>query len=130
MNKFLNSKKDQTNLIPKLSNTVRLLGEILGLVIKKQEGTSLFNKVENIRILSKASRGHKSKKEISKTLKLSPLSRQIEDNKSTGSQSDSVERGEEVDMDHVVFTSCVLSIHEKKTLMQKHGGMEFGKHFT
>ena len=67
MNKFLKSKNNQTNLIPKLSNTVRLLGEILGLVIKKQEGTSLFNKVENIRILSKASRGHKNKKEISKT---------------------------------------------------------------
>ena len=67
MNKFLKRKINQTNLIPKLSNTVRLLGEILGLVIKKQEGTSLFNKVENIRILSKASRGHKNKKEISKT---------------------------------------------------------------
>ena len=66
MNKFLKNKKNQTNLIPKLSNTVRLLGEILGLVIKKQEGTSLFNKVENIRILSKASRGRKNKKEISK----------------------------------------------------------------
>ena len=66
MNKILKKKNNQTNLIPKLSNTVHLLGEILGLVIKKQEGTSLFNKVENIRILSKASRGNKNKKEINK----------------------------------------------------------------
>ena len=66
MNKFLKEKNNQNNLIPKLSNTVHLLGKILGLVIKKQEGTSLFNKVENIRILSKASRGHKNKKEINK----------------------------------------------------------------
>ena len=50
MNKSLKRKNNQTDLIPKLSNTVRLLGEILGLVIKKQEGTSLFNKVENIEI--------------------------------------------------------------------------------
>ena len=66
MNKFLKRKNNQTNLIPELSNTVRLLGEILGLVIKEQEGTSLFNKVENIRILSKESRGRKNKKEINK----------------------------------------------------------------
>ena len=66
MNKHLKRKNKTTNLIPKLSNTVHLLGKILGLVIKKQEGTSLFNKVENIRILSKASRGNKNKKEINK----------------------------------------------------------------
>ena len=66
MNKYLKKNNNQTNLIPKLSNTVRLLGEILGLVIKKQEGSSLFNKVENIRVLSKASRGNKNKKEIGK----------------------------------------------------------------
>ena len=66
MNKHLKRKNKPTNLIPKLSNTVHLLGKILGLVIKKQEGTSLFNKVENIRILSKASRGNKNKKEIRK----------------------------------------------------------------
>ena len=34
------------NLSPTLSKTVHLLGEILGLVIKEQEGFSLFNKVE------------------------------------------------------------------------------------
>ena len=66
MNKHLKRKNKTTNLIPKLSTTVHLLGKILGLVIKKQEGTSLFNKVENIRILSKASRGNKNKKEINK----------------------------------------------------------------
>ena len=69
MNKHLKIINNQTNLIPKLSKTVHLLGKILGLVIKKQEGTSLFNKVENIRILSKASRGRKNKKEISKAFK-------------------------------------------------------------
>ena len=69
MNKFLKNKKNQTNLIPKLSNTVHLLGKILGLVIKEQEGASLFNKVENIRVLSKASRGNKNNKEINKIFK-------------------------------------------------------------
>jgi len=66
MSKFLKRKNIPTNLIPKLSNTVHLLGKILGIVIKKQEGSSLFNKVENIRILSKASRGSKNKKEINR----------------------------------------------------------------
>ena len=75
MNKHLKRKNKTTNLIPKLSNTVHLLGKILGLVIKKQEGTSLYNKVENIRILSKASRGNKNKKEIKKAfLKLKKIS--------------------------------------------------------
>jgi len=40
-----------------LSKTIHLLGEILGLVIKEQEGSLIFNKVEKIRVLSKASRG-------------------------------------------------------------------------
>ena len=30
----------------KLSKTIHLLGEILGLVIKEQEGVSIFNKIE------------------------------------------------------------------------------------
>ena len=48
----------------KLSKTIHLLGEILGFVIKEQEGISIFNKIEKIRVLSKASRGKKDKKEI------------------------------------------------------------------
>ena len=40
-----------------LSKTIHLLGEILGLVIKEQEGSLIFNKIEKIRVLSKASRG-------------------------------------------------------------------------
>jgi len=48
----------------KLSKIVHLLGKILGLVIKEQEGTFLFNKIEKIRTLSKASRGKKDKKKI------------------------------------------------------------------
>ena len=55
-------------LNPKLSNTIHLLGKILGLVIKEQEGIKLFNKVEKIRILSKASRDKKNKQKLSKTL--------------------------------------------------------------
>ena len=51
----------------KLSKTIHLLGEILGLVIKEQEGISIFNKIEKIRVLSKASRGKKDKKEINKS---------------------------------------------------------------
>jgi len=50
--------------ILKLSKIVHLLGKILGLVIKEQEGISFFNKIEKIRLLSKTSRGKKSKKKI------------------------------------------------------------------
>jgi len=39
----------------KLSKIVHLLGKILGLVIKEQEGISFFNKIEKIRLLSKTS---------------------------------------------------------------------------
>ena len=47
-----------------LSKIVSLLGKILGSVIKEQEGVSLYNKIEKIRSLSKASRGKKTKKKI------------------------------------------------------------------
>ena len=50
--------------ILKLSKIVHLLGKILGLVIKEQEGISFFNKIEKIRLLSKKSRGKKDKKKI------------------------------------------------------------------
>jgi len=50
--------------ILKLSKIVHLLGKILGLVIKEQEGTYFFNKIEKIRLLSKTSRGKKNKKKI------------------------------------------------------------------
>jgi len=48
----------------KLSKIVSLLGKILGIVVKEQEGLFLYNKIEEIRSLSKASRGAKSKKKI------------------------------------------------------------------
>jgi len=48
----------------KLSKIVSLLGKILGIVVKEQEGTVLYNKIEQIRSLSKASRGTKNKKKI------------------------------------------------------------------
>jgi len=47
-----------------LSKIVSLLGKILGIVVKEQEGTVLYNKIEQIRSLSKASRGTKNKKKI------------------------------------------------------------------
>jgi len=47
-----------------LSKIVSLLGKILGIVVKEQEGTILYNKIEEIRFLSKASRGTKNKKKI------------------------------------------------------------------
>jgi len=47
-----------------LSKIVSLLGKILGIVVKEQEGLLLYNKIEEIRSLSKASRGTKSKKKI------------------------------------------------------------------
>ena len=46
----------------KLSKIVGLLGKILGIVVKEQEGIILYNKIEEIRSLSKASRGAKNKK--------------------------------------------------------------------
>ena len=45
-----------------LSKIVSLLGKILGVVVKEQEGLQLYNKIEEIRSLSKASRGTKNKK--------------------------------------------------------------------
>jgi len=47
-----------------LSKIVSLLGKILGVVVKEQEGLQLYNKIEEIRSLSKASRGIKNKKKI------------------------------------------------------------------
>ena len=52
-----------------LSKTIHLLGEILGLVIKEQEGSLIFNKIERIRVLSKASRGKGSPKKKSNSFK-------------------------------------------------------------
>ena len=45
-----------------LSKIVSLLGKILGIVVKEQEGIILYNKIEEIRSLSKSSRGTKNKK--------------------------------------------------------------------
>ena len=42
--------------IPQLSKIVHLLGETLGLVVKNQEGKIYYDKIEEIRLLSKASR--------------------------------------------------------------------------
>jgi len=77
MTKKTNYKKKTTTL--KLSKIVHLLGKILGLVIKEQEGTFLFNKIEKIRTLSKASRGKKNKKKIrlNKTKKFRQLKSNI-----------------------------------------------------
>ncbi len=50
----------------KLSKIIHLMGEVLGSVIKEQEGHSYFEKVEKIRLLSKSSRGKKNTKEINK----------------------------------------------------------------
>ena len=57
-----------------LSKTIHLLGEILGLVIKEQEGSLIFNKVEKIRVLSKASRGKGNQRK--KTILLQSLNQQ------------------------------------------------------
>ena len=45
-----------------LRDDVRYLGNILGRVIKKQEGESFFNLVEKIRLLSKANTRNKNNK--------------------------------------------------------------------
>ncbi len=46
-----------------LRNDVRYLGNILGRVIKKQEGKEFFNLVEKIRLLSKANSANKNQKD-------------------------------------------------------------------
>ena len=61
MEKKYNHKR---NANIELSKIVSLLGKILGSVIKEQEGITLYNKIEEIRSLSKASRGKKTKKKI------------------------------------------------------------------
>ena len=53
-------------IVPKLSKVINLLGKILGKVIKEQQGEKYFNKIEEIRILSKKSRGKKDLIEIKK----------------------------------------------------------------
>ena len=60
-----------------LRNDVRFLGNILGKVIKKQEGDKFFNIVEKIRLLSKANIKNKDNKKRFKKIeneiqKLSP----------------------------------------------------------
>ena len=60
-----------------LREDVRYLGNILGQVIKEQEGISFFNLVEKVRKLSKANKSNKAEKrshfKITKTIKnLSP----------------------------------------------------------
>jgi phosphoenolpyruvate carboxylase len=60
-----------------LRNDVRFLGNILGKVIKKQEGDKFFNLVEKIRLLSKANIKNKDNKNRFKKIekqiyKLSP----------------------------------------------------------
>ena len=62
-----------------LRDDVRHLGNILGKVIKKQEGSNFFDLVEKIRLLSKANVANKSRKEPFKKIlrevnKLSPQS--------------------------------------------------------
>ena len=52
-----------------LSKTIHLLGDVLGNGIKDQEGLSVYNKIEKIRLLSKLSRGNKNKKNIRKNFK-------------------------------------------------------------
>ena len=51
-----------------LRDDVRLLGNILGNVIKKQEGQTFFNLVEKIRKLSKANRANIKQKDTYKKI--------------------------------------------------------------
>ena len=56
-----------------LSKNINLLGNILGKVVKEQEGIKLYNKIEQIRFLSKASRGAKKKIKLNETKKFRQL---------------------------------------------------------
>ena len=71
----MTTRTDTKNSIKKISQVINLLGRIMGLVIKEQEGIDLLNKVEKVRQLSKAARsGNKAKfNELKKYIsKLSP----------------------------------------------------------
>ena len=63
----------------KLSKLVSLLGKILGIVVKQQEGQVLYDKIEQIRYLSKSSRGSivKGKIKLNETKKFRQLIKQI-----------------------------------------------------
>ena len=54
-------KNNKKSSIKKISEIINLLGRILGLVIKEQEGIRLYNKVEKIRNLSKSARNGNQK---------------------------------------------------------------------
>ena len=51
-----------------LREDVRYLGNILGKVIKKQEGINFFKLVEKVRLLSKANVANKNKKNVFKNI--------------------------------------------------------------
>ena len=59
----MTTRTDTKNSIKKISQVINLLGRIMGLVIKEQEGVDLLNKVEKVRQLSKAARSHGNSKD-------------------------------------------------------------------
>ena len=77
----MTTRTDTKNSIKKISQVINLLGRIMGLVIKEQEGIDLLNKVEKVRQLSKAARsGNKAKfNELKKESEKKPAVRKIKD---------------------------------------------------
>jgi len=57
-----------------LSKNINLLGNILGKVVKEQEGIKLYNKIEQIRFLSKSKqRNQKKKFKLNRNKKISSI---------------------------------------------------------
>ena len=70
----MTKKYNKISSIKKISEIINLLGRILGLVIKEQEGVHFYNKVEKIRKLSKSSRRGNQKSFNKLKLSISNLS--------------------------------------------------------
>ncbi len=110
-----------------LSKLVSLLGKVLGFVVKEQEGQLLYDKIEEIRYLSKASRGAKNKKKIklNETKKFRKLISRI--NKLTPSQSLIIARSFSKFLNFSNLAESLDNVHkvEEGKIQQARGNDEF-----
>ena len=110
-----------------LSKLVSLLGKILGTVVKEQEGQLLYDKIEQIRNLSKSSRGSIDKKKIklNDTKKFRELINRI--NKLNPSQSLIIARSFSKFLNFSNLAESLDNVHkvEEGEVLQARGNDEF-----
>ncbi len=110
-----------------LSKLVSLLGKILGIVVKEQEGRLLYDKIEQIRHLSKSSRGSidNSKIKLNDTKKFRELINQI--NKLNPSQSLIIARSFSKFLNFSNLAESLDNVHkvEEGKVLQARGNDEF-----